>query len=207
MIIHHKKKTLTKKHNKLHVIYIPGLGDSNVSNQIKVVNTWKWWGVEAELFRMNWSDDVKWEIKFNKLLARIDELANSGKKIGLVGASAGAGAVINAMAARQSSIIGAVCICGKINFPEDISSKFFDSNSSFKASAFEAPNSLDKINMEKRKSILSRYAPYDETVRRRDSVIEGARNRTILTVGHFITIALHLLFGAPSFLRFLKKQM
>ena len=57
---------------------------------------WPKYGVEAELFQMNWGDKEPWAPKFERLLLRIDELLSAGKDVALVGASAGASAAINA---------------------------------------------------------------------------------------------------------------
>lgn len=191
---------------RLHVIYVPGLGDAMPAAQRKVVGLWRWWGVEPELFQMNWADNVPWQTKFEKLLGRIDALTAEGKQVALVGASAGASAVINAYAARKKQISGVVCLCGKINHPEAIGPAYRSRNPSFVESAEAAPNSLSKLSSIDRTKIQSRYSILDGVVRRRDSVVPGAQNRTILTVGHSITIALQLIFGAPFFLRFLKRR-
>jgi len=43
-------------------------------------------------------------------------------------------------------------------------------------------------------------------LQRSDSYIAGANNRVVPTIGHTFTIAVQILFGAPSFLSFLKAQ-
>ncbi|MFI5270656.1 MAG: alpha/beta hydrolase family protein [Candidatus Saccharimonadales bacterium] len=191
--------------SKLHIIYIPGLGDQKIKGQLFVTYLWKIWRVEAEIYRMHWYDDTKWEEKFNKLLNHIDTLHSEGKKIGLVGASAGGSAVINAYAARKDKISGVVCIAGKINDPDDIGQRYRKYNPSFVESAYKIPASLESLNASDRKRILSRYALYDPIVKKADSKISGAKNRHSPTVGHVFTIAFQITLGAPSFLRFLKK--
>jgi pimeloyl-ACP methyl ester carboxylesterase len=191
---------------KLHIIYIPGLGDSNPTSQRRVVATWKWWGVSAELFQMNWQDSVSWEDKFERLLERIDTVGASGQRIALVGASAGASAAINAYAARLNEVTGVVCIAGKINRPEAIGPRYRQNNPSFIPSAYQAPESLMKIDGAHRRRILCRYAPIDEVVRRSDSQIPGAHNHLSPTIGHVPTIALGITLGAPGLIHFLKRQ-
>jgi pimeloyl-ACP methyl ester carboxylesterase len=195
-----------KSNQKLHVIYIPGLGDHMPDSQRRVVAFWRHWGVEAELFQMDWADDVAWEVKFARLIARIDELTAAGKPVALVGASAGASAVINAYAARKDKIVGVVSICGKINHPEGIGERYRRQNPSFIPSAYQAPQSVEQLDARHRARILCRYAIFDGVVPKHDSQIPGARNRTSPTFLHSITIALQITLGAPSFLRFLKKQ-
>jgi hypothetical protein len=189
---------------RLHVIYIPGLGDQNPTRQRKAVDFWRHYGVEAELFRMNWADDVPWEAKFERLLQRIDELAEKGS-VALVGASAGASAVINAFAARQDKIVGAACISGKIHHPERIGARYRKNNPSFITSAYACPRSLATIPKDKRSRILCRYALFDEVVNTKDSRVDGARNRRSPTFFHAFTIGFQLVLGAPSFLKFLKR--
>ncbi len=190
--------------DSIHLIYIPGLGDNSVGGQQKAVNTWKWWGVEAELFHMKWADDEPWESKLKRLLARIDQLTANGCSVALVGASAGAGAAINAFAARKDTVIGVVCIAGKVNRPESIG-KSYRRQKAFISSAYDCPDSLAKLNASDRTRILSRFALADGVVTKPDSRIPGAHNRLVPSLGHVMTIATQITLGVPSFVRFLKK--
>jgi alpha-beta hydrolase superfamily lysophospholipase len=191
----------------LHLIYVPGLGDHKVAGQEMLVRTWRWWGVTAELFQTGWADGEEWNPKFDRLLKQIDKAAASGKAVGLVGASAGATAVINAYHARQKEVIGVVLIAGKINRPHAISGSLIRKNNAFGAAAHSAFLALSELPKNERKHILSRYAVVDPIVPAVDSHIKGARNRVVPSMGHAFTIASQLFFGAPSFIRFLKKQM
>jgi len=192
---------------QLHLIYLPGIGDApEGSYQAKAVRTWRWWGVDSEVYELNWRDDITWVVKFQKLLERIDQLTKEGKSVALVGISAGASAAINAYAARSDSLVGIVCIAGKINRPETIGSRYRQNNPSFVTSAEAAPTALARISAKDRKRILSRYAILDTVVARSDSHIPGAHNRVVPSIGHVITIATQISLGAPSFIRFLKRQ-
>lgn len=192
--------------NKLRAIYITGLGDSDPGAQIKAVGWWRRWGVEPELWQMNWANDETWEAKFAKLLARVDEIAASGQPIGLVAASAGATAAISAFGARKDKIAGVVLIAGKANRPEAIGSGFQSKNPAFLPAAKASHAALKTLDASDRQRILSRYALADELVYKPDSKIPGAHNRLVPSVGHIITIATQITLGAPSFLRFLKRQ-
>lgn len=190
--------------NALHLIYIPGLGDTKVTAQRKAVSAWKLWGAEAELFQINWADKEAWETKFERLLARIDYLAQSGKAVGLVGASAGAAAVINAYAARKNLVVGCVLIAGKINRPSLIGQHIQKENPAFVTSANDCQKAILTLNPSDRIRIQSRYALADETVHKPDSRIPGAHNKLVLSVGHALTIITQITIGAPSFIRFLR---
>jgi dienelactone hydrolase len=182
------------------------LGDTKVTNQRLAVRTWNWWGVKAELFHVKWADGEAWEVKFNRLLSRIDAIVAEGHQIALVGASAGAGAVIDAYAARKEVVCGVVCIAGKVNNPHTIGGSYRRKSPAFMTAANGTSAAIDQLSSAQRARILSRYAPLDEVVPKRDSQIEGAKNRLSPTVGHFLTIALQITFGAPSFIHFLKRQ-
>ena len=191
---------------RLHIIYIPGLGDDNVGVQRKAVRTWRLWGVEPELFQMKWGDSEPWQQKFERLLARIDTLTSNGTQVALVGASAGASAVINAYAARKNSIAGCVLLAGKVNRPNKIGDRYRRDAPAFVNSAYTCEQSLQRLNNTARKHILSRFASIDEVVYKADSIIPGAKNQMVPSIGHAVTIASQLVFGAHSFIRFLKHQ-
>lgn len=191
---------------RLNVLYIPGLGDAKVTSQRLAIITWRLWGVDAEVIQMRWADQSEdWETKFSRLLNRIDELAAADVPIGLVGSSAGATAVLNAYAIRKTQIAACVLIAGKVNYPDTIGERLRRENPAFYRSAQDCENAIKSLSPADRQRILSRYAIFDGRVRLRDSLITGANNHTVPTFGHSITIATQLIFGAPGFLRFIKR--
>ncbi len=189
---------------KLHIIYIPGLGDDNVAGQRRAVKLWRLYGVQAEMYQMLWADGVAWEYKFNALLHRIDELHDKGLNVCLVGVSAGASAVINAYAAREQSIAGVVLIAGKVNHAETVGSGVRSSNPSFWSSIQACEQSLALLGPDARVRLQSRFAIKDSVVSEADSRVPGAYNRRVFSIGHVSTIAAQITLGAPSIVRFLK---
>lgn len=190
---------------KLHLLYIPGLGDNNPTLQRLAVTSWRLWGVRTELLRMGWGNQEPWEVKFQRLLNRVDELTAAGKQVGLVAASAGASAAILVYAARPDSIIGCVLIAGKVNRPEAIRDVYQRTSPAFVTAASRCPAVLATLGPVERRRIQSRYAAIDMVVHTADSHIPGAHNRRLLSIGHPTTIASQLVFGAPFFVHFLKK--
>lgn len=188
----------------LSVIYIPGLGDHHGRGQLRIVRMWKYLGVEPYFFRMNWHDNEPWGSKFARLLALVDSLSTDDGRVGLVGASAGATAVIAAYASRRDRVAGCVLISGKVNQPEAIGERYRKESPAFVEGAYECQAALATLTRQNRDRILSRYALIDKIVLRLDSEIGGAHNRTVPSIGHAITIALQITFGASSFLHFLK---
>lgn len=190
----------------LHIIYIPGLGDTKEPRgQLRAVARWAKYGVEAELFRVHWGDKQPWMPKFDRLLARIDELLDTGRDVALIGASAGAGAAINAFTARKDRLVGVVCIAGKVNRANAIGPHYRRDNRSFVESAKACELALTHLTSDDRARILTRYGLVDETVYKPDSRIPGATNQLLPTISHALTIAYGITLGMPANIRFLKK--
>lgn len=189
---------------RVYVLYVPGLGDEHVALQAKAINLWRWFGVKPDIVLMHWGDAEPWNAKLDRILARIDAAYADDYAVALVGASAGASAVITAYAARQTEVVGCVLIAGKVNRPEAIGEHYRKTAPRFVEAAYGVPDALASLPADTLKNISSRYAIFDNVVSRADSHISGARNTMLWTVGHAATIALQLTFGAPFFLHFLK---
>jgi pimeloyl-ACP methyl ester carboxylesterase len=188
----------------LHIIYIPGLGADY--GQHRAIAMWRLWHVRAEVFPVDWHA-TDWDAQFRHLLQRIDELGRAGNAVGLVAVSAGASAAINAYAARPGTITGVVCIAGKINHPDSVGGRYRSENPAFMSSVYGCQESLTGLDNAARRRIMSRYALKDGVVPTADSRIPGAKNRRVLSIGHFFTIATQITFGAPSLIRFLKRHV
>lgn len=186
------------------VIYVPGIGDTKTTFQELAVKTWRLYGVVPHTFAMRWADGEAFESKFTRFLTYIDGLLAKGHQVSLVGASAGASVVLNAFAARPD-IHGVVTIAGKINRPEAIGAWYHRNAPAFVQSARQAQDSLATLTLEQRSRINSRYGLIDVIVPQKDSIVKGAKNRKVLSIGHAPTIAHQLTIGAPLHIRFLKR--
>lgn len=189
---------------KLHVLYIPGLGDEKVRGQKFAVHMWRLWGVESEVLVAQWANDEAWDAKYTRLLARVDELIAENKNVAVIGTSAGASAAINVYAARKSQLVGCVVIAGKINNAAAIGERYRRKHPAFVQSVEICEKALQGLSDSDRRRIMSRYALFDGLIPRRDSYIAGAQNRVAPSMGHAFTIATQITIGAPLFLHFLK---
>jgi pimeloyl-ACP methyl ester carboxylesterase len=157
------------------------------------------------MHEMPWMDSATFAPKLEQLLRLIDRLHEQGCAVSLVGASAGAGAVLNAFAARKDKVGGVVCLAGKINNPDTIGNAYRRRSPSFLESALEVQFSLDKLDVDTdRKRIMSRYAIFDGIVPRQDSILIGGINKAVPSLGHGVTIISQLLLGAPFYMGWLK---
>ena len=191
---------------KLHVIYIPGIGDHKLGRQRMAVDMWKHYGVEPEICALIWNDGQSWESKFERLLNRIDELVMEGKSVGIVGVSAGATAAINAFAVRKEVLVGIVCVAGKIHRPQTVGGLYKQQNPAFITSAYACQDTLRTLSKDDLCRIQSRYGLFDNIVLTRDSHINGAHNKRVFMILHIPIIATQIYLGAPSILKFLKRQ-
>jgi dienelactone hydrolase len=191
---------------KYHVIYVPGLGDNKYLVQGIFVWFWRLYGVKSVTRTMNWADGEAFEQKLTRLLTEIDEHLTKGHKVSLVGASAGAGAVLNAYAARQDQIAGVVSICGKILHPESVSDHTYRRNPAFKQSMLLLADNLKKLDQTHRERVLSLHPTFDPTVPVSDTKIEASREKTMKTAGHSMGILVALSFYGRTICKFLKHR-
>lgn len=147
------------------IIYIPGLGDKMrwlVLLQKWALYLWRIHGVYTHVMVMRWSDPIPLRPRFEILLERIDQLHSEGKTIFLIGTSAGASAVITALAERPEKVEGVVTICGKIqgNIPDSIK----ELNPSFAESLTQLKKAIKSLTPEQKKRILTLYSSLDAVV-------------------------------------------
>jgi pimeloyl-ACP methyl ester carboxylesterase len=191
---------------KHHVIYVPGLGDHRSRGQQMVVRWWRVFGVRSYCYVMNWGDKKPLRPKMEGLLRLVDELAQNGDKVSLIGTSAGASAVLIAYAQRPNKISGVVCICGKISHPETIHPLRYKFNPAFKESMSQLQDVLPKLDTQARARILSIHPLADESVPPVDTLLPGAQEKLVPTFGHAFSIGFTLVVKPRMMINFLKKQ-
>ena len=190
---------------KHHVIYVPGLGDNIWHAQSIAVKFWRFHGVRGHFHAMPWAGEEKYEPKFQRLLAEIDQYRGQGHKVSLIGASAGASAVINAFIERPGKINGVVVICPKINGPETVSDKSYRENPAFKAALYKLQENLPKLAAEQRaKRMLMLYSSKDGTIPYAASTIPGVPEKRLPALRHGWAIMYAITLGVGGLLRFLK---
>ena len=189
-----------------HVIYVPGILDDIYYLQGSLVRTWRLRGIHSHTHEIPWAGNEMWEPKFKQLLSKIDKHVSQGHKISLVGASAGASAVLNAYVERADKISGLVYICGKINEPENVIQKTYDENPAFKTSLYELQTNLPKLRSADKAKMLSLYSPIDKMVPHPDTLISGIEERLLPSLNHGKVILYALGPGAGRILNFLKQK-
>lgn len=190
---------------KHHIIYVPGIGDDVYKGQSTAIRLWWVYGVRAHCHEIPWAGSEPYEVKFKRLLADIDVHLYKGHTVSLIGASAGATAVLQAYALRQDKIHAVALVCGKVNRPKAVSSYTYGANPAFQTSMSRVGASVESLNETAKARIVSFYSAVDRTVPPADSKIPGVEEVRLPDLSHSRAIAYSITLGAPRVIRELKK--
>lgn len=189
-------------HNSYHIIYIPGLGDGYDNIRIRALKTWPFlYKISTELVPMNWSSEPGLQPKLQRVEAAIRRAEVDGKKVVLIGESAGAAVALKAYAGG-ADLHKLITVCGVANPKIPIGESF-----ARRAPALpKAVEDLQRTNLSKNTTILHSYrAAYDEVISSSNTVTPGASVHTLWSLGHLITIALCLTLFSPLIVQTAKK--
>lgn len=188
----------SKGSHKCHIIYIPGLGDGYDGLRRAGLLTWQLWGVSTELVPMKWYGGGDLATRYSTVTAAIDRAQQRGRRVILVGESAGASLAIN-VASRRSDIHGLMTICGIVNSRAEVSSAIRKKSPAFNQSLAQLEYDIRELDLA---SVCNVRAVVDSIVPRRSSVIPGATQRIVWSVGHVTTVALCLSVYGGLLVRF-----
>lgn len=173
---------------RYHCIYIPGLGDGYDGLRRSGLALWQLWGVTTELVPMQWYGGGGFNQRYDAVIAAIDRAQLRGDKVVIIGESAGASMAIN-VTAHCPGVERLVTICGITNSRAEVSSVIRKRSPSFNEAIGLVDSSLDMLPLE---MVCSVRAAVDAVVPKKTSVIPGARQGVVWSVGHLFTVALCL---------------
>lgn len=188
---------------KHHVIFVPGLGDRRTYGQNIAIQLWRLFGLTPHYLALGWHTAEGFEVKLARLEQAITGLAVGGNAVSLVGASAGASAVMHALV-RSPGVTGVVYICGKINHPETVLDEVYRRNPDFRESLATLQPLLTTLSPARRRHILNLHPSTDHSVPPADTRLAGTQERLIPGWGHMSGIFFGLVYGAPQIARFLR---
>lgn len=181
-----------------HAIIIPGLGN-NVGLLTLATGNWKSKNIVPHIFDAEWAvNEPELQSKLDKAIALVDELIRLGKRISIIGNSAGCSFTMNLFEARKEKIHKIVINCGRIrtgDLPWFTFDKATSSSQSFKEACIKSQKIVDELSTEDKRKILTLRPLFDEIVPARTVVIDGANNKVIPLLGHSLTIGYNLTFG------------
>ena len=187
------------------MIYVPGIRDDLYFIQSVLIQCWRLRGVRPIMRTMPWSGEEGFEPKLARLVSGIDTYRQQGHRVYLVGASAGASAVLNAYAQRKGDVQGVAYICGKVNYPDTVSSQTYAQNPAFKTSMTQLQDTISTFVESDKRKLCSFYSSADTTVPYKDTVIEGVLEQKLPPLRHGWAILYTLSFGFGNLLQTLKK--
>lgn len=187
------------------ILYVPGIGDDLYHAQSIAVWCWRLLGVKAICHEMPWMDQAGFEEKLQRLLNLIDKAAADGYAVSLVGASAGASAVLHAYAARPDDVRAVVYICGKLNRPEAVAKRTYASSPAFRESMLRLSSVLQRFTAADKKRFWSLYSPADRVVPYNDTYLEGVTEKRLPNLHHGWAIMYAITVNAPAIIRHIKQ--
>lgn len=191
--------------NPYKIIVVPGLGDGGRFFRFMVKNWWRMFPIEVHAF--GWRDKgAKLIDKQNSLLQRIDALTKDGRKIYLIGISAGGSAVLNAFMARRLVVSGVVNVCGRLREGVGVHptlKKAARTSEIFAQSVKSCERELSSLTNSDLEKILTIRPIYDEIVPTSTVGIEGATNIIIPSFFHGVGIRCSMIFLRNKIINFL----
>jgi pimeloyl-ACP methyl ester carboxylesterase len=182
---------------KTTVLYIPGLGDRYDGFRRWALRSWKLWGVDARLVPITWYDGGSMTSKLGRISDAIGQVSDD-RRLVLIGESAGASLALHA-GAKDSRVTRVITLCG-VARPDTPVSAYLRRRA---PALNEGVNDLkESYGMD----VHSVRAAADGVVGKRYSVIRGAKEHVIWSVGHLTTISLCLTVLAPIISAIAKKQ-
>jgi pimeloyl-ACP methyl ester carboxylesterase len=149
---------------------------------------------------MKWYGGGDLATRYATVTAAIDRAQQRGRRVILVGESAGASLAIN-VASRRPDIHGLMTICGIVNSRAEVSSVIRKKSTAFNQSLAQLEYDIRELDLAK---VCNVRAVVDSIVPRRSSVIPGATQRIVWSVGHVTTVALCLSVYGGLLVRFVR---
>jgi len=188
-------------------IYVPGLGDHRTRGEDKIGSLWRFFhNIDVDYHPVIWNSGAHFAPKLESLNRHIEQLYADHGRIALIGSSAGATAVIHALAAHPDKVSAVVSICGKLKNPQTISQTYQAQNPAFMDSLEQLPASIASLSDDSLHRVLSIIPLQDGTVPLHDMEIPGATHARQHTIGHAASIALGLTFASRRPARFIKQS-
>lgn len=191
----------------IHVVIIPGLGNE-IQKHVWATDRWRKFGIIPHVFDAKWKTEEKGlKKKLNEALSLVDSLIKTGKKVSIIGNSAGSSLAINILGERRGKIHRVVVNCGRVrtgDWPWFTFDQATASSPSFKESVLRSERIISELSVAERTKILTLRPLFDEVVPSFTVPIKGATNEIVPSVEHVLTIALTMTLFSGRIIKFLR---
>lgn len=185
-----------------HVIISPGMNGRIGGLKLLTKNWAKKYELYPEVVQTIWKDGKGLEPKLTKILDLIDNFANRGNTVSLIGTSASGSLMLNAFVERKNVVHKVVNIGGFVRPGNGTGMHSFETRSAaskaFRESVLKFEKSEPSLtNQDRRKILTVRPMLGDELVPANTVTINGALNKTVPMIEHVLGIATALIFYNP----------
>lgn len=194
---------MSKQHT---VIYVPGLGDTNISNRKKILGLWHYKNIELIAHTVKWHIDEPWTAKLNGLLDSIDKQLALGKSVSLIGESAGASAVMQALQHRADSITAVILLCGKSQHPDRLGHQLRRINPRLYEAVSGSHTYIQTMSDSAKAKVLNLHPLVDPVVPVHETKIHGVKNIQMPSFGHAISIVFGMTIWSFKIVKFIRIQ-
>lgn len=191
---------------RLVIIYVPGLGDRNLSGRQRAFKLWHFRNVTAKVCEMGWSVDEPWPTKIARLNSLIQSTASKDISITLVGESAGASAVTQALVANSDLVDGVVLLCGKSQYPERLGDSFVSKNPALRNAVSASAAAITTLTPDQKARMLNLHPIFDPIVPVAETKIPGVRESTMPMIGHITGIGFAITVWSWRIVRFARTR-
>jgi hypothetical protein len=204
--------------DNIYIVVIPGLQRSGVlayifsrlQHRIMLFTVHHRWGFQGEILLFNWLEkDFLFDQEIERLHKRIRTLFEDGKKIVLVGTSAGASVAINLLSRDRWIVSYVINIAGRVREGDHSGRLSLDKasrhNRIFEESVLICEDNLKIISSHQRRKIMTIRPLFDEVVPADTVSIAGATNKRVWCVEHGICIFAAAVFMRNTVLRFISQ--
>ena len=192
--------------NKHIVLYVPGLGDHRLKMRQRFLNLWHYKNVTTEIITMQWSIPEAWGAKLDSLTSKINSYHDLGYTVSLIGESAGASAVLQALNTRTESLNAVILLCGKSQYPDRVAQRLYQKNPALKDAMVGSHSAVSFLTEAQRKKVLNLHPLFDPVVPVHETKILGTKDSTMPIVGHILGIGFGMTIWSFKIVRFMRKQ-
>lgn len=192
--------------NKHIVLYVPGLGDQRLNGRRLLTGLWHYRNLQIEVCAKEWRVNHTWDYKLRRLLDRIDTYYDQGYVVSLVGESAGATAVIQALKQRHDKINAVVLLCGKSQYPHRVATRLYNQNPALRDAMYGSSEAIATLTAADRAKILNLHPLFDPIVPVWETKIPGVKNAIMPSIGHATSIVFGMSIWSPRLVYFIRKR-
>lgn len=188
----------------LHIIYVPGFGDRYDVIRRPLFNCWRIYGITTEFVPMNWRSAESYTDKLARIDGAIDRA--KGKRIVLIGESAGGSMVVAMHAKRYRELHQSTTISGKNRHGATVAPRFYRQYVAFRDAMGAADTATSNFDDEALRKFVSFYPLLDGVIPIQDASLPGARIIRLYSVGHLFTILVALTIFSGYIVRVVRRS-